>query len=342
MATGHTQQGVKTTNPIPPARAAAPLVPVAQPQQPKAEEPKKEVGAIALLRQQRGPIGECLIGDFSGNDGKRRRNAAIDRVIRVVGLELSKPLSRLPACNPWTIVASVQESLRLNLEIGGAMGEAYLVPYGNVCQLQAGYRGLIKLAERSDKIKSVQAHVVYVGDRFRYQLGDEPKIEHEPKIDRDPKAKWTHAYSVIVKVGGGKLLDVMSNAEVMKIKARSKAAQKDPTSPWHSDETEMARKTVCRRNLKYAPMSVEAAEILDREDQSNTIDGDATEINEVPPGNAGLMGLGRAQLSSGAAPSPVSNEPPPPSDADFSGDPDATEKAEILAAEKAEADKHRG
>ena len=312
------------------ARPGAAIVPVASGQNlpAKQEAPPK---IMELLKTQRSQIGSLLVGEFTGPEGEKRRDSMIDRTIRLVGLELAKPGSRLPACNPWTIVTSVQEAARLNLEIGGAMGHAYLVPYKDVCQLQVGYRGLAELAMRSGKVKDIQAHIVYEGDRFHYQLGDDPKIEHMPDPDGPGRqaGKWTHAYCVVRLTGGGVLRDVMTKLEVMKAKAISPSASSS-ASPWSKHETEMARKTVTRRALKYAPMSTEVADVLLREDQYSV--ESAEPIHEVPRGNAGMTQLARAQMSQPAPIEPNHEEREP-----IDEGPSEEERAAIAAQEREEA-----
>ena len=50
------------------------------------------------------------------------------------------------------------------------------------------------------------------------------------------------------------MLDVMSRAEIEKVRGRSRASA---SGPWVTDFVEMAKKTVLRRLAKLAPMSVE-------------------------------------------------------------------------------------
>jgi recombination protein RecT len=60
--------------------------------------------------------------------------------------------SRTPAlqkCTPESLFRASLQAVELGLEPGGALGHAYLVPYGNQCTLIPGYRGLVELVRRS-------------------------------------------------------------------------------------------------------------------------------------------------------------------------------------------------
>src|SRR5215203_2413905 len=54
-----------------------------------------------------------------------------------------------------SIFAGIQETMRLGIEIGGVMGESYLVPFNNakigakLAVLIIGYKGMINICERA-------------------------------------------------------------------------------------------------------------------------------------------------------------------------------------------------
>lgn len=197
-----------------------------------------------------------------------------ERVFRLVVVNVSKTPA-LQKCTIESIFRCVVQSVELGLEPGSALGEGYLVPYGNQCKFIPGYRGLIALAYRSGQVRSVSAFCVYQGDKFEFELGLNPKIVHVPDTSGDKDQKLiTFAYCVIQLKDGGLVYDVMSRAEVDAIRARSMAGN---SGPWVTDFAEMARKTVVRRCLKYAPMSVEMSKALAVEDAIDT--GDTSSID---------------------------------------------------------------
>ena len=68
-----------------------------------------------------------------------------DRMARIAATELRKTPALLNT-TPASFLGAVMQSAQLGLEPGSALGQAYLVPYGNQCQLILGYRGMIDLA----------------------------------------------------------------------------------------------------------------------------------------------------------------------------------------------------
>lgn len=179
-----------------------------------------------------------------------------DRMARIAATEVRKNKALLNT-EPTSFLGSVMQAAQLGLEPGSALGQAYLVPYGNQCQLIIGYKGMIDLARRSGQVLSLNAYAVREGDDFNFQLGLKPDIHHIPSLEADRiKKPITYVYAVATLKGGGYQFEVMSRAEVeaVKLKAKSK-------NIWNSYFEEMAKKTVIRRLFKYLPVSIEALEI---------------------------------------------------------------------------------
>jgi len=189
-------------------------------------------------------------------------------------------VSRTPGlqnCTMLSVVRAALQAAELGLEPGSALGEAYLVPYGNQCQMIPGYRGLVSLAYRSGHILSISAREVYEDDEFfELEFGLEPKLKHIPGANDPDVAKLTHAYCVIRLKDGGLLYDVMTRKEIDRIRARSKSGN---NGPWVTDYAEMAKKTVTRRTLKYAPMSVEMSKALAADTAADTGDASMLEFD---------------------------------------------------------------
>lgn len=214
----------------------------------------------------------------------------------------------IATCTKASVLRSMLIASMLGLEPGGALGSAYLVPFKDkksgtvICTLIPGYRGLIDLARRSGAVKGVEARAVYDCDRFDYAYGTEAYIKHIPTLKRPGGAQFIAAYCVITLLDGTKTFDVMSVDDINAIRDRSKA--KDD-GPWVTDYPEMARKTVTKRTLKYAPISTELAQAValdDRaeagEDQGAGIIDIAAEDLETPPTTADAV---RARLAPIAA-----------------------------------------
>jgi recombination protein RecT len=204
------------------------------------------------------------------------KHLTVERVMKIA-LTAAGRTPALLQCTPASLAQSVMVAAQLGLEAGGALGEAYLVPYGNTCTLIPGYRGLIALARRSGQIVSIEARVVHKGDAFSVRYGLDVAIDHEPDVDRVPKDDDVRAvYAVAKLVGGGVQVEVMTKAEVDAIRKRSKAGS---SGPWVTDYEEMARKTVIRRLAKYLPLSVEFANALVLQGQSEA--GGAADYSQL-------------------------------------------------------------
>lgn len=179
-----------------------------------------------------------------------------DRMARIAATEVRKNKALLNT-EPTSFLGSVMQAAQLGLEPGSALGQAYLVPYGNKCQLIIGYKGMIDLARRSGQVLSLNAYAVREGDDFNFQLGLKPDIHHVPSLEADRiKKPIKYVYAVATLKGGGYQFEVMSRAEVEAVRAKAKSK-----NIWNTYFEEMAKKTVIRRLFKYLPVSIEALEI---------------------------------------------------------------------------------
>ena len=68
--------------------------------------------------------------------------------------------------------------------------------------------GLRKVAHNTGEIDTWDVYLVYQGDQFEYELGDEPFIKHKPASTGGLHRKITHAYSVAKLKDGGISRDV--------------------------------------------------------------------------------------------------------------------------------------
>ncbi len=204
------------------------------------------------------------------------KHLTADRVLKVALVATSRT-PKLLECTQASILQSVMIAAQLGLEPGGPLGHAYLVPY-NVkvkvdgqpdryqmeCQLIPGYRGLIALARRSGEIETIEARAVWQRDTFVYHLGLQQRLEHIPCMDGDP-GPLVAVYAIARLKGGGVQIEVMSRAQIERIKKGSKSQY-----TWADHYDEMARKTAVRRICKYLPLTVELATALDLDEQAES------------------------------------------------------------------------
>lgn len=163
---------------------------------------------------------------------------------------------KLQACTGESFLGALMQAAQLGLEPNTPLGQAYLIPYGNQCQFQLGYKGLIELAHRSGEFKSIYAQTVYENDEFSFELGLDANLIHKPVLGSS-RGKPIAYYAVYKLVNGGYGFEVMSYDDVMDhAKQFSKSVN---NGPWKSNFDEMAKKTVLKKVLKYAPIKTEFA-----------------------------------------------------------------------------------
>jgi recombination protein RecT len=200
---------------------------------------------------------------------------------------------KLLDCTPQSIVGAMMQAGAWGLELDPGLGQAYLVPYfdrrndRNLAQLQIGYQGMIALALRSQQVKKIIARAVYEKDVFHYSFGLEEKLEHVPS-DADDPGPLVYVYAVAA-LDSDKQFDVMSKAEVEKVRKRSRAAD---SGPWVTDYDSMAKKTVVRRLCKFLPKSTELAQVIAREERFER----GEEIVDLPEESFTVEAIPRPQL----------------------------------------------
>ena len=225
-----------------------------------------------------------------------------ERFTRMVLTALSTN-PKLCECTPKSFLGAMMQAAQLGVEPNTPLGQAYLIPYKNKgileCQFQLGYKGLLDLAYRSGEVTIIQAHEVYENDVFEYELGLEPKLRHVPTTGE--KGAVTHYYAMFKTKSGGYGFHVMSRAEVDAFARKySQSYKKGYSTPWTTNFDEMAKKTVLKACLKYAPIKTEftralgtdetikteiAADMVSEADETDYIEAEAVEVDDAdaPP-----------------------------------------------------------
>lgn len=202
-----------------------------------------------------------------------------DRLLSLALLSIRKTPA-LQECPISTLLGCVVEASRLGLELGGSLGQAYLVPFREkgqpMAQMIIGYRGFVELMRRSGDVSSIRAVIVHQRDHFTLREGLEQVIDHVPYLEGDPgPMRFVYAVAKFSRSGDYQAV-FMTKAEVDTVRARSRAGA---SGPWSTDYEEMAKKTAVRRLAKLMPLTVEAAEAIERDDESNyDVDSTAVEV----------------------------------------------------------------
>ena len=170
---------------------------------------------------------------------------------------------QLKKADVQSVLEAVMNVAQVGLSLNPVNKLAYLVPRSeNVggqwivkCCLEPSYQGLCKLVTDTGSARQIYSHPVYEGDDFEVILGSSMEIVHRPKYK---SKEITHVYMVAILSDGAKHVEVMTREDVDEIRGRSESykafvAQKIKSCVWVSDYSEMARKTVIRRGVKYLP-----------------------------------------------------------------------------------------
>lgn len=179
---------------------------------------------------------------------------------------------QLQQCTPLSFIAALLNAAQLGLEPNTPLGQAYLIPYKNKgvteCQFQIGYKGLIDLAYRNGQMQTIQAQEVYENDFFEYEYGLEPKLIHRPAFSN--RGELVYFYGIFRTVNGGFGFSVMSKADMDTFAKTYSKAFDSSFSPWKTSYIEMAKKTVIKQALKYAPIMTEFQQALSTDETIKT------------------------------------------------------------------------
>lgn len=215
---------------------------------------------------------------------KLKKSMSIDELIKAMEPQIKKALPsvitperftrmalsalnttpKLKECTQISFLAALMNAAQLGLEPNTPLGEAYLIPYNNrgvcECQFQIGYKGLLNLAYRNQDMQIVSAQEVYENDYFEYEFGLNPKLIHRPALkDRGGVKAF---YGLFKLSNGGFGFEVMSK-EDMDAHAKEYSKGFDSSfSPWKTNYISMAKKTIIKKALKYAPLRTDFRKAL--------------------------------------------------------------------------------
>lgn len=185
------------------------------------------------------------------------------------------------------LIAEISKAAADGLIIDGREA-ALVIDYQGRPQYRPMMRGLLKLAYNSGEVKSIVVEKVCANDEFTYSPTADDPIVHTINLKEDRGDAY--AYYALAKLrDGGIVHEVMTKADVLRIRDRSDGwkafkAGKIKSTPWHTDEVEMSRKTVFRRLSKYLPSSTDRdnfRQAVERLDDDYTFEADADANGDI-------------------------------------------------------------
>lgn len=219
---------------------------------------------------------------------------AEDRFVRNIFTAIQKN-EKLLRCTKASLYGSCMEAANDQLQPDGK--EGVIIPYGedddgrgraDIAKWIPMTPGIRKKVLASGKLADLNVQVVYEGDEFDFQLGDDPFIHHKPSMRGGRTRKVIAAYSIATFPDGTKSREVMNGDQIEDIRKKSKSKR----GPW-SDPVfygEMARKTVTRLHAKQLPTLNDLETVFSRDDDlydlSATVTSPPDKRPRIAPGSA--------------------------------------------------------
>ena len=241
----------------------------------------KTQGTKAVSKKQPQTIKD-YINAMSGEIAKALPQVMTPERFTRIALSAVSNTPKLGSCTPQSFLGAMMNAAQLGLEPNTPLGQAYLIPFENrkkgitECQFQIGYKGLIDLAYRSGEVKMIDAQTVYENDEFEYELGMDPVLKHKPA--RTNRGNPIYFYATFKLTNGGQGFQVMSIEDVQD--HAKKYSKTYNNGPWQTNFEEMAKKTVLKKLLKYAPLKTEFVKQVTSDETIKTSISD--HMDEVP------------------------------------------------------------
>lgn len=213
------------------------------------------------------------------------KHVPVDRFVRTTLTAVQTNPSLLEA-DRRTLFASATRAAQMGLLPDGREGA--IVTFKGQCQFMPMLGGILKLVRNSGELASIDAQIVYEHDKFTYR----PGIDLVPLFEPDwfgERGAVRGVYAVAKTKDGAAYVEVMSKAQVEKVRQVSRASG---NGPWVSWWDEMARKTAIRRLSKRLPLSTDLDDALHADDE---LFMPAENAEQQPAPQTGSNGAGQAE-----------------------------------------------
>ena len=189
----------------------------------------------------------------------------------------------LAKCSQESLLGSLMVLAQLGLE-PGVLGQAYLLPFKNKkldtteCQLQISYKGMIELLRRTGQLTDIYAYPVYQNDLFEIEYGLQRTLTHKPNM-KEERGELLGIYSVAILKDGTRAFEYMTKKELEEHEQKYRLGQ-FKNNIWVKNFIEMGSKTVVKKMLKWLPISVEALEVIEKENFVQKYNEETGEVKE--------------------------------------------------------------
>jgi len=166
--------------------------------------------------------------------GKKYGIAPEEFMVKVVNAVKKTP--ELLNCTPQSLFGSILYFAEIGLPFNTPEGFGYILPYKTKGNTEAtpiiGYKGLIEIAYRNPKMKSIRIQAVYSNDEFSYEYGTQEFIKHKPCMVGE-RGDLIGVYAIAKMEGIEPLFVVVHKNELDKIQGLSKSGNSN-YSPYNN------------------------------------------------------------------------------------------------------------
>lgn len=166
--------------------------------------------------------------------GKKYGISPEEFMVKVVNAVKKTP--ELLNCTPQSLFGSILYFAEIGLPFNTPEGFGYILPYKNKGNTEAtpiiGYKGLIEIAYRNPKMKSIRIQAVYENDEFSYEYGTTEFIKHKPVMVGE-RGNLIAVYAIAKMEGIDPLFVVVHKNELDRIQRLSKSGNSN-FSPYNN------------------------------------------------------------------------------------------------------------
>jgi recombination protein RecT len=215
----------------------------------------------AIMKDNNGVEAKAIKAMLGGS------KVAFDRYVATVFSLLASKSEVLEKATPISIVNAVKVAAGMGLE--PLTSDGGIVVYGDQATFMPQWQGYLKRIRNSGKVTDIDVQVTYEGDGFDYGTSERGAwFKHSPTMDPAARGAFKYFYAYALRPDGFCYLEVMTAAEVNKVRDQFGQRPTASNSPWVTSYPEMARKTVVRRLAKRLPQeAVESLELADERAQ---------------------------------------------------------------------------
>lgn len=211
------------------------------------------------------------------------RHMKPDEVVRIVFAEFVRN-PKLKGCTPNSLKLAVLTASQMGLQLASPLGEAYLIPRwskkagADECNLQIGYKGLLRLLRNSGEIQTVIAEPVYAGESFDVSIDTTKpspvEIRHDVRLTgiRRTPDDVIASYCIVVTKDGGRYAAWCTRDEIEDRRQRGASGTTYKNgdrvkTPWDTDYAAMARKCAILKLTRggTVPLSSEVQRLVEHE-----------------------------------------------------------------------------